>query len=135
MIDFLRELSGLIKELPDLAMYILIGVLVYKTFVMGGIFSLLRFAIKKAYDFATKPEIIIKQSKIKDEIISFDGSEDALESLLRMVRTSNKLAINKPKEYISMREYYYNANIKHIKFITKCVEEKLATIKGEYSHE
>lgn len=66
MFDALKELIGLVKELPEFALWILLGYLLYKLFVVGSIYGIIRLAISKAHDYLVKPKISIKT-------ISMDG--------------------------------------------------------------
>ena len=51
----LRELVAIIRDLPNFALAILAGYLIYKLAVVGSIYGVVRFAIGKLYDWKTHP--------------------------------------------------------------------------------
>lgn len=53
----LKELVTLIGDLPQLAVWVLLGFLVYKLAVVGSVYGLIRFAIEKTHSWLMKPKI------------------------------------------------------------------------------
>lgn len=71
MIEALKELTIMLKDVPDMAIWILGGFLFYKLFVLGSIVgsitAVVRLAIIKWHDYSTKPKPPV------EEIHSIDG--------------------------------------------------------------
>lgn len=51
MIELVKELAQVLKDLPDLAIWIMAGLLFYKIFIIGGSIGLAKYAINKLHDF------------------------------------------------------------------------------------
>ncbi len=61
MIEALKDLTELIKGLPNHAMWILLGFLFYKLFIVGSVYGCIRLGINKIHDYLIRPkETIIK---------------------------------------------------------------------------
>lgn len=50
MVELVKELSGLIKDLPEFSIWILLGILFYKVVIVGSWLAILRLLILKCYD-------------------------------------------------------------------------------------
>jgi hypothetical protein len=72
MIDALKELIGLVKELPEFALWILLGYLLYKLFIVGSIYGIIRLGINKLHDYLVnkKHKLDIKVHKIGNIVLS-----------------------------------------------------------------
>lgn len=99
MIDEVKELIGLIKELPDIALWILAGFAIYKTFIFssvtGSLYYGFKFAVTKlsaAYDAKLNRKPPPKEVNLSHIAITHDGTYDVLLSTLadlRGVRTKD----------------------------------------------
>lgn len=55
----LKLLIGMVNELPTLAVWVLLGYLVYKIAVLGSVYGVIRLSINKLHDWATKRQRIV----------------------------------------------------------------------------
>ncbi len=77
MIESLKELVGLIKELPGMALWILGGFLFYKLFIIGSVYGVIRLAITRTHDWLLKPkepQVKIEAVTINEKFITTDGT-------------------------------------------------------------
>lgn len=72
--DELKELVGLINQLPQLALWVLTGFWAYKVICVGTMFGVIRFITLHLYKWKTQP----KQYVIKSSIIT-EATKDSLE--------------------------------------------------------
>ena len=56
--DELKLLIDMVANLPKLAVWVLVGYLVYKVAVVGSIYGVIRLLIIKGHDWATKPKTV-----------------------------------------------------------------------------
>lgn len=56
--DELKLLIEMVANLPTLAVWVLVGYLVYKVAVVGSIYGVIRLLIVKGHDWATKPKTV-----------------------------------------------------------------------------
>lgn len=71
MIEVIKELGEIVKDLPDLAVWILCGLLFYKVFLIGGAYSLAKFFINKLYTYLVAEKKIVIKENVK--VVSLDG--------------------------------------------------------------
>ena len=110
MIELIKELGVILKDLPDLAIYIMIGVLTYKVFIIGSSFSLARFFIVKLHDFMSKPKKVVTEFEFDDVVYNHDGGIKELKSLLAYLKGIND---------------NHNLSPEHIDFLREALNEKL----------
>jgi hypothetical protein len=83
MIEELRTLLSVFKELPDLALWAAIGFLIYKLSIIGSIYGVIRLGIEKWHDWATKKKVMTTEFRMQDK---FNGiiinDEDVLSELI-----------------------------------------------------
>lgn len=65
--DDLKQIIEMVHGLPTLAVWVLVGYLVYKIAVIGSIYGLLRFLIDRLHSWLTGPRVITKEWDL-DEI-------------------------------------------------------------------
>lgn len=82
MIEIIKEAGAILKDLPDLAIWILIGILFYKTVIIGSIFSVTKLLINKVHDAITKPKVIEKKVTLDDMFITHDGTYEKFKSII-----------------------------------------------------
>lgn len=93
--DELKLLIEMVSNLPSLAVWVLVGYLVYKVAVVGSIYGVLRFGIEKAHDYLVKrktipPEVRTVEIRPMLEGIAIPGLPvDALMFQLRRVIGKN----------------------------------------------
>jgi len=56
MVEALKEVMGLVKEMPHYALWILAGLLAYKVIVIGSWVSVIRLALNHIYKILSKPK-------------------------------------------------------------------------------
>lgn len=85
MIEVIKELSEIVKDLPDLAVWILCGLLFYKVFIIGSGFALARFFIVKVHDYLKAEKKIVVEEKVS--VISLDGKviTEEFDSFMKLV--------------------------------------------------
>lgn len=54
--DDLKLLIGMVTNLPALAVWMLVGYLIYKVVVVSSVYGVIRLVILKVHDWATKPK-------------------------------------------------------------------------------
>lgn len=52
----LKQLVEIVSHLPEYVMWVLFGFLFYKLFVIGSIYSLIRFVVDKLFTFLSRPK-------------------------------------------------------------------------------
>lgn len=120
MLEILREAGTILKDLPELAIWILLGILVYKIFIVGGVIGLIKFAIGKMHSYLTlrnnnanKPKEIVTKYDIGARFIKNDGTLGVFNQLLDEVHTG--VGIN--SDYIHKQD---------VQFLLDAVREKRA---------
>lgn len=103
MIEEIKELAGVMNELPTLAIVGVLAVFAYKTIIVGSIYGVIKFTVEKIHNWAVTPkeELIVKNEISKLERITISGCMDSLlDQLERLV------GINTPVEthYIHERD-------------------------------
>lgn len=95
MVEIIKELSKVLKDLPDLAIWIMVGVLFYKVFIVGGILGLIKFFINKLYSaflnyndykLKPKPKTVYVLEKIDNDFICYDGTYLKFKKLISEVK-------------------------------------------------
>tara|TARA_R110000868_G_scaffold173530_1_gene409685 strand:+ start:3303 stop:3671 length:369 start_codon:yes stop_codon:yes gene_type:complete len=77
MIEIIKEAGEILKDLPDLAIWILMGILFYKVFIIGGIIAVIKLAINKCHSIMelssnnkVKPKEVITKYQLEDYFIT-----------------------------------------------------------------
>lgn len=86
MVEIIKELAGVLKDLPDLAIWIMVGILFYKVAIIGSIFGVIRLGIIKLHDAFTKPKETIKYHDISSQFIVSDKGFREFTLLLDQIR-------------------------------------------------
>lgn len=73
--ETLKQLIELIKELPDVALWVLAGYFFYKIIIVGSVYGLIKFVAQKIHDVLTRPK------KVKFEIGNLYFNEDDAEAM------------------------------------------------------
>lgn len=85
MIEALREIVTIIKDLPAYAVWILAGFLFYKLTIIGSVYGVIRLGINRLFDYLGKDRKVITEFKIGD--ITIDTStHHALILLFEMIK-------------------------------------------------
>jgi hypothetical protein len=92
--DEFKLLIEMVANLPTLAVWVLVGYLVYKVVVIGSIYGLARFAIDKLHNWLTDPKrkTIDFNILIEGEVIS--GSREALMAQMRRIKRATGVYIH-----------------------------------------
>lgn len=110
MIEGLKELAEILKELPDMAVLIMAGFLFYKLFIIGSVYGVIKLGINRLHDVMTKPKEQIIKYKLTDKIYSHDNAADIMEKFL---------------EKICKFKGGYNLDNNDIQFIEEAFDEKM----------
>lgn len=121
MIEIIKEASTMLKDLPELAIWILVGILFYKIFIIGGIIAVIKLAINKFHDLAknssdnkVKPKEVITKHEIDGLFIT--DAKVKFDVLLEKLRSARHFKNNLYRsEYIHMTD---------IDFLLEAIEEK-----------
>lgn len=102
--DELKLLIEMVANLPTLAVWVLVGYLIYKIAVIGSIYGLIRFAIDKLHDWLAnanqrKIQNVDIRAYLDGVCITSDGTHNAL--LAQVHRLKGK-ATNINSTYIHM---------------------------------
>lgn len=94
----IKLLVEAVAKLPNAALWVLLGYLVYKLAVIGSIYGLIRFAIDKAHSWLTKPTVVLYQWKEGIQPISQETKASIIFSLEKLKAHT---ALNKSYDYCS----------------------------------
>lgn len=94
MIEILEKAGQTLKDLPELAIWILIGILLYKVIIVGSVFGLIKLFILKLHDYLTKPkELPVKKVFLDGYFITHDGTYEKFRSVIReMIHYNSKVS-------------------------------------------
>lgn len=106
MIEVAKEFMELIKHAPQYTLWVLIGILFYKVFIIGSWIAIARLLIHKTYDVIMRGKEP-KQVNIKSILCEVD--EELVKSTLLSV----------PRENLS----YFHAS--HLKWLDTAIKEKI----------
>jgi len=84
--DELKLLIEMVSNLPSLAVWVLVGYLVYKVVVIGSIYGLARFGIDKLHDWLTKRKteyVRVETQVLLDGFVISDTKERLMAQLRR----------------------------------------------------
>jgi len=92
--DELKLLIEMVANLPTLAVWVLVGYLVYKIVVIGSIYGLIRYGIEKLHSWLTKPKHELIEIRPLVNGTTMSGSVDALMAQLqRVIGRSSKSVV------------------------------------------
>ena len=83
MLEIIKEAGIILKDLPDLAIYILIGILFYKTVIVGSIFGIAKLIIERAHNVMTKPKEVVVKYDFDDVIYKHTGGLKKFKDFIR----------------------------------------------------
>lgn len=69
MFEAVKELAEIIKHLPEYTIWVLLGLLAYKLFVVGSIYGCIRLAINRLSEFLMKEKVVIKKIELEGHFI------------------------------------------------------------------
>lgn len=103
MLEIIKEAGTILKDLPDLAIWILVGILFYKIFIIGGVITLAKYFINKVHNYltqkdtnATQPKEVVTKYDIGGRFIKSDGAFGRFNQLLDEMHTG----VNIESKYI-----------------------------------
>jgi len=86
MVDTLKEITDLIKDLPELAVWILVGLLFYKVVIIGSYFGIIRLAILKLHDYLKSEKKQVYKTVLDKHFITHDQTPDLFMDLIRLLK-------------------------------------------------
>lgn len=110
--DELKLLIEMVSNLPSLAVWVLVGYLVYKVVVIGSIYGLARFGIEKLHGWATRDKTK-EISLVLDGVAWGSGKEAFVAQLRRIVG-----APEAPHGYYMMTT--------HAEWLREAIDDKIA---------
>jgi len=108
----LKLLIEMVSNLPSLAVWVLVGYLVYKVVVIGSIYGLARFGIEKLHGWATRDKTK-EISLVMDDVAWGSGKEAFVNQLRRIVGAPE-----------SPHGYYMMAT--HAEWLRQAIDDKIA---------
>ena len=85
MLEIIKEAGSILKDLPDLAIWILIGIIFYKVVIIGSIFGIAKLAINRLHDYFVKPKVIERPIIFNDLKLVNEEAESALRNFLHLI--------------------------------------------------
>lgn len=87
--DELKLLIEMVANLPTLAVWVLVGYLVYKIVVIGSIYGLIRFGIDKLHNWLTSPARKSVEIRVLLDGEVMGASMEPLIAQLRRIKKAN----------------------------------------------
>ena len=120
MIEALKELAGMMKDLPNMAIWILGGFLFYKLFIAGSIVGAItmvsKLLINRVHDFKTKPSTVTREVSIDGRFITLDGTYDRFCRLLGTLTGMTTTGIS--------MQYIHNSDVEWLEDAVKEKKER-----------
>lgn len=89
--DELKLLIEMVKDLPAMALYVLIGFWMYKVIVIGSLYGVIKLGINKIHDVLVKPEHErVDKTTVVQGIVIDHCFDDFMVQINRMVAMRNK---------------------------------------------
>lgn len=90
----LKIIVDMVAKLPQMALWVLIGLWAYKIAVVGSIYGVIRFVVGKAHDYLVHRKTIpveVRQVELRPVLdgVVLKGSIDALVAQLHRIRMHN----------------------------------------------
>lgn len=95
----LRMIVEMVSKLPQLALWVLIGLFAYKIAVVGSIYGVIRFAIDKTHSWLTKPKHELKHVELRATIDGMCIRTEPDRLIAQLRRIAGK-GVGIPTEYI-----------------------------------
>ena len=90
MIDGLKEILDIIKDMPELAVWVAAGFIFYKLAVWGSttaaIVMVSKLAIDKLHDYKVTPKKVEHVWSLDDQFITSDGAYKEFLNLMRLIK-------------------------------------------------
>jgi len=126
MLEALRELIDVLKEMPDLALYVLGGYLSYKLFIVGSIYGIIRMGIEKIHDAYMRPITTKIEIALGEFILSNDGAA-MFPGIMDRIKLHRARNLETGKSYGLSKEGFKlkYLHLEDIHWLQKAVEEKI----------
>ena len=120
--EALKILVDMVKELPDMAIYIVLAYFIYKTLIIGSIYGAVKFVTKMIHDV-----MIVKKTQKKEIVeVEMRGAIDSITITHNlpalMVQIKRIRGIRKDSQYIHNQD---------IEFLCEAIDEKIESNKKE----
>lgn len=106
MIEELKMLIEALAHLPDLALWVAIGFLMYKLAIIGSVFGVIHFAIEKAHHyFITRKTVlpISQEINLRDRLNGISiTSDETISELLEQIRRIRGKNVYQGSTYIHL---------------------------------
>lgn len=115
--DELKQLIGLVADLPHAALWVIAAILAYKAMVIGSIYGVIRLAITKLHDWATTRKA--REIEYKEIRPMLDGIciKSATEPFIAQLHRLRGKGVNISSEYI------HDASVT---WLREAIDEKIA---------
>jgi hypothetical protein len=124
MIELIKEVGVVVKDMPDMAMYALVAILFYKVLILGSWFGVAKLVITKFHDWAVKPREVIKKVDISGDFITCDGTYTSFVAAIKDMK--DKINSRDPNHRVgkytpSSHQYLYSCDVE---FMRAAINEK-----------
>jgi hypothetical protein len=100
----LKLLIGMVADLPQMALWVLIGFLIYKLAVIGSIYGVIHAAINKAHDYAIKRKELpaVNQEIHLEDILNgiTISSDNTMQQLIRQIKRAAGKGVGIESQYL-----------------------------------
>lgn len=86
MIEILKELAQVFKDLPNAAIWVAGGILFYKLTIVGSVFGIIKLAINKVHDILTREKVVTTRVDLEGHFITHDGTYRRFVDFLRVFK-------------------------------------------------
>lgn len=85
----LKLLIEMVADLPQMALWVLVGFFIYKVVIVGSIYGVLRLLIERAHSWLTTPrERLVQHKNMIGDITCLVDPEDVIRQLQRVSTTT-----------------------------------------------
>jgi len=85
MIEALKDMVEIVKHLPEYTIWVLIGLLAYKLFVVGSIYGCIRLAINRLSEYLMRERVEVVKFDLEGHFLS-KADKHALLALLEALK-------------------------------------------------
>lgn len=89
--DAVKDLLEIIKGAPQMALWVLVIIYVYKVTIVGSVYGVIRYVVNKWHSYATTPktELLNRTMLVKSICISEECFEECVKQIERLKGISN----------------------------------------------
>jgi len=105
MLEIIKEAGNILKDLPELAIWILLGILVYKVIIVGSIFGIIKLAINKTHSAFLKEKVIKREINFgRHTFINAEAEEYMIGIIDRIIKQGDKPSYMYSHHYVHLSD-------------------------------